>query len=73
MAGNNFDNYLWSSDNLTDLCGDNCWGSVGSWSTNVENVCGDETVVIYGKRVDVASIPGRYYDGVNTVCQQDRK
>jgi hypothetical protein len=62
------DMYLWSSDNLTTLCEDDCLDGSSDWITTVEAACSGQTYSAGGKLVPVNSIPLRYVEGINLAC-----
>lgn len=66
------DTYWWSETNVTDLCTPGCTRSAGNWNADVQKRCDGQSIAVYGKLVEVDSVPGRYYDGLNIACLQPR-
>lgn len=62
------DNYLWTADNLTDLCTYDCMAAVSDWDQGVQISCQNEEIVAYGKNIPADSISGRAADGINIAC-----
>jgi hypothetical protein len=62
------DDYLWSSQNLTDLCTTTCTGDLKSWLTRVEGACAGQTIPVAGKEAYATYFPLRYINGYDTAC-----
>jgi len=64
------DDYVWSSQNLTDLCTTACASDLESWLARVEEACAEQTVPVAGKEAYATYFPLRYLNGFNTACLQ---
>ncbi|GAB7348916.1 hypothetical protein MBLNU459_g7604t2 [Dothideomycetes sp. NU459] len=67
MSGQ-IDLYLWSEDNITALCTDDCIGSSSDWIAGVYSACEDQTMTVASKLVPVDSVAYRYADGIGLAC-----
>ncbi|KAK9772777.1 hypothetical protein AB5N19_03209 [Seiridium cardinale] len=67
MVGD-LENYWWEEDNVTALCGGDCWRSASKWSDNITDACYEEYVPAYGKLVPAYAIADRLLDGMNLAC-----
>lgn len=71
MCGS-IDQYLWSSDNITDLCTTTCLDSASDWLDGIWDSCTTaDTVQIASKMVPVFTVAQRYVDGENLACLTD--
>ena len=67
---NTVDSYLWTTENVTDLCTTSCTTSTAKWWSDVQGRCDTDTIAAYGKMIPAESIVGRFYDGLNIACLQ---
>ena len=72
LWANSVDSYWWSETNVTDLCTLECTRSAGEWNADIQRRCDGQSIAVYGKLVEVDSVSGRYYDGLNIACLQPR-
>lgn len=70
QMANTVDSYLWTTDNVTDLCSADCIGSSQKWWSDVQNRCAIDTITAYGKMIPAESIVGRFFDGLGIACLQ---
>ena len=70
QMSNTVDSYLWTSDNITDLCTAACIASTANWWSDVQDRCAMDTIAAYGKMIPAESIAGRFSDGLNIACLQ---
>ena len=62
------DSYLWTSDNITELCNTDCIKSTKTWWADVTEKCSSDTLTTYGKLVPAESVAGRYSEGLDLAC-----
>jgi hypothetical protein len=62
------DQYLWSEDNITSLCTDDCTGSSSDWIVSVQSACDGEEMAVASKLVPVEDVAGRYLDNLGLAC-----
>ena len=68
QMSNSVDSYLWTLDNVTDLCTADCTQSAQRWLTDVQNRCDADTISAHGKMVPAESIAERFTEGLNIAC-----
>lgn len=68
QMSNTVDSYLWTTDNVTDLCTIACISSTANWWSDVQERCAMDTIAAYGKMIPAESIAGRFSDGLNIAC-----
>ncbi|KAK9418922.1 putative LysM domain-containing protein [Seiridium unicorne] len=71
ILGNGADIHYWTTDDLNTLCTSDCVSSLSSWTSNVENVCADETTVQAGVIVQAKSLPLTFKYNAGLVCMRD--
>ena len=64
------DSYLWTTEDVTDLCTTACIASTTKWWSDVQDQCAMDTIVAYSKTIPAASIAGRFFDGLSIACLQ---
>lgn len=65
---NSVDTYLWSEENVTDLCTSSCFEAAKSWNDDVQSSCFYDSLVAYDKIVPASSVAGRFSAGLNIAC-----
>ena len=70
QMSNTVDSYLWTIENVTDLCTPACIASTAKWWSDVQTRCAAESIAAYGKMVPVETITGRFFDGLGIACLQ---
>ncbi len=65
---NSVDSYLWTMDNITDLCTKDCTQSSSNWWSDVRDKSLLDAIAAYGKMIPADSIAGRLSDGLNFAC-----
>lgn len=65
-------NSAWSQTNITALCTQECSNSLSSWLSAVETNCDGQTLPYEGGYLVPKSIPTKWSQGYELVCQQDR-
>lgn len=70
QMSNTVDSYLWTTENVTDLCTPACVTSTAEWWSDVQDRCTMENIAAYGKMIPAESIAGRYFDGLSIACLQ---
>ncbi|KAL9137092.1 MAG: hypothetical protein Q9175_001688 [Cornicularia normoerica] len=70
QMSNTVDSYLWTTDNVTNLCTAACITSTANWWSDVQNRCATDTIAAHGKMIPAESIAGRFFDGLNIACLQ---
>ena len=73
QMSNTVDSYLWTIDNVTDLCTPACIASTAKWWSDVQTRCPAENIAAYGKMVPAETITGRFFDGLSVACLQSGK
>lgn len=68
QMSNTVDSYLWTIDNVTELCTASCIQSSQNWWSDVQDRCAMDTIAAYGKMIPTESIAGRFSDGLNIAC-----
>ena len=68
QMANEVDSYLWTTENVTDLCTTDCTKSTQNWWSNVIDECASDTLAAYGKLIPAESVAGRYADGLEIAC-----
>ena len=64
------DSYLWTAENMTDLCTTSCIASTAKWWSDVQGRCASDTLAAYGKMIPAETIAGRFFDGLSIACLQ---
>lgn len=64
------DSYLWTTENVTDLCTPACITSTAKRWSDVQTRCAGENIAAYGKMVPAETIAGRFFDGLGIACLQ---
>ena len=70
QMSNTVDSYLWTIENVTDLCTPACIASASKWWSDVQTKCAAENIAAYGKMVPAETITGRFFDGLGVACLQ---
>lgn len=70
QMSNTVDSYLWTTENVTDLCTPACVTSTAKWWSDVQDRCTMDNIVVYGKIIPAESIAGRFFDGLGIACLQ---
>ena len=70
QMSNTVDSYLWTAENLTDLCTTDCIKSTSNWWSHVQDRCAMDTIVAFGKMIPADSIAGRFNEGMKIACLQ---
>ena len=70
QMSNTVDSYLWTTENVTDLCTTDCIASTAKWWSDVQGRCETDNIVAYGKMIPAESIVGRFFDGLGIACLQ---
>lgn len=65
------DQYYWTQDNITALCTSSCQQSAVQWNNNVQTACGGYNITLDSRSVPIATVAGRYLDGLNVACLDD--
>ena len=68
QMANTVDSYLWTTENLTDLCTADCIQSSQKWWLDVQDRCAIDTIAAYGKLIPAESVAGRFSDGLSIAC-----
>ena len=70
QMSNTVDSYLWTTENVTDLCTTDCIASTAKWWSDVQGRCEMDNIAAYGKMIPAESIVGRFFDGMSIACLQ---
>ena len=70
QMSNTVDSYLWTTENVTDLCTPACVASTATWWSDVQGRCTMDNIAAYGKMIPAESIAGRFFDGLSIACLQ---
>ncbi|KAI1880137.1 hypothetical protein JX265_001758 [Neoarthrinium moseri] len=62
------ENYWWTDDNLTALCGNNCSLSVTNWNMDSAAACDEQYFTAYGKLVPIWTVTERYVESLGVAC-----
>ena len=68
QMANTVDSYLWTTENLTDLCTADCIQSSQNWWSDVQDRCAMDSLAAYGKLIPAESVAGRFSDGLGIAC-----
>ena len=70
QMSNTVDSYLWTTENVTNLCTPACIASTAKWWSDVQTSCASENIAAYGKMIPAETITGRFFDGLGSACLQ---
>ena len=70
QMSNTVDSYLWTIEDVTDLCTPACIASTAKWWSDVQTRCAAENIAAYGKMVPAETIAGRFFDELSIACLQ---
>ena len=70
QMSNTVDSYLWTTENLTDLCTPMCMASTSKWWSDVQGKCATDNIAAYGKMIPAETIAGRFFDDLSIACLQ---